>query len=741
MGGLIGLNNGLIENSFSEADVIGTAQEYDYVGGICGRNEGNIEQCYNVGVVKGDNYVGSIVGSVSYYGVCKNCYYLSGTADEGGDGDNTKLLTAAQMKLADSFTGFDFNKVWEIDVNGTYKYPQLKNARIDRISGFELIKAPDKTVYNQGDKLDVFGGAVKITYQDSVATPVEVLLTENMIDLTSFDMRKVGTQNVKITFGGYNVSYPIEVKAIPVTSVSFNNGAINIDKGNSKVIAAKVLPENATYNKLTYESSAPQIVSVDSNTGKITAISRGDAIITATSPEGVSASYKVVVKVPATNIVLNVKSLDMKKGDFNTVKAALSPIDSTDVIAWSSSDSRIASVDSTGKIVANGAGKVNIVAKANNAMSKVITVTVTQDIQEFTITGLVDQYYTGKGIEQEIQISDGAKVLKEGTDYTVEYSDNVEEGTATVIVSGKGYYDGSIISSFKIKKRVYTVQFISDGKVVYTQNVKEGQSAKAPKVSKKGYAFSAWSKSYKNVYSNITTVAKWSKISVGTSTLKSTKNVGKGKVKVTFKSVSKAEGYEIRYSLKSNMAKAKVVYCKGNNATIKQLSEGKNYFIQVRAYVLDSAGEKVYGAKSKTKSHNTFYYSEPKGSYKMNFAGYGIKSMYTKKGALYIVNDGTEEVFEVGKNCVPLIKKKVAYKLSSKCKWIVSTVVYDEDNNCTVEKRKVKFKEFIKLIKEQRKMYLIGDGRLSPYWSEIIVKNGKITTIQFNTTSYSTLDD
>ena len=47
-------------------------------------------------------------------------------------------------------------------------------------------------------------------------------------------------------------------------------------------------------------------------------------------------------------------------------------------------------------------------------------------------------------------VKDGTKTLVNGTDYTVKYSNNVNVGTATVTVTGKGNYTGSKSTNFKI---------------------------------------------------------------------------------------------------------------------------------------------------------------------------------------------------------------------------------------------------------------------------------------------------
>ena len=84
--------------------------------------------------------------------------------------------------------------------------------------------------------------------------------------------------------------------------------------------------------------------------------------------------------------------------------------------------------------------------------------------------------------------------------------------------------------------------------------------------------------------------------------IKKVKAVKNG-IKVTIKKkVKNATGYEIKYSLKKNMKKAKIVKIKGAkklSKTIKKLKSGKRYYVQVRAY---NAGKKAYSKWSAKKS-------------------------------------------------------------------------------------------------------------------------------------------
>ena len=84
--------------------------------------------------------------------------------------------------------------------------------------------------------------------------------------------------------------------------------------------------------------------------------------------------------------------------------------------------------------------------------------TAKYDITKATISGISNKAYTGKNITQSITVKYNGKTLKNGTDYTVSYSSNKNIGTATVKVTGKGSYAGTITKTFKINpaKQEYT---------------------------------------------------------------------------------------------------------------------------------------------------------------------------------------------------------------------------------------------------------------------------------------------
>ena len=75
----------------------------------------------------------------------------------------------------------------------------------------------------------------------------------------------------------------------------------------------------------------------------------------------------------------------------------------------------------------------------------------TVDISAARVTA-PDQTYAGAALTPAPMVALNGRTLAAGTDYDVSYSSNVNVGTATVIVMGKGNYTGTVKAKFTIKK-------------------------------------------------------------------------------------------------------------------------------------------------------------------------------------------------------------------------------------------------------------------------------------------------
>ena len=166
-----------------------------------------------------------------------------------------------------------------------------------------------------------------------------------------------------------------------------------------------------------------------------------------------------------TGVSVNPSTASLRVGETKQLTAAVSPSDALDrSVTWSSSNASVAKVDSAGKVTAVGEGSANITAKTTDGgKTSICKVTVTRaDISGCTITLSQTSFtYDGKAKQPSVTVKNGSKILVSGTDYTVSYKNNTNAGTATVIVTGKGNYTGSISKTFAINQAVPTLTFAS----------------------------------------------------------------------------------------------------------------------------------------------------------------------------------------------------------------------------------------------------------------------------------------
>ena len=191
-----------------------------------------------------------------------------------------------------------------------------------------------------------------------------------------------------------------------------------------------------------------------------------------------------------------------------------------------------------------GTAKVTITGKGNYTGLVSKTYSIKNNFKKATVSGISTKAFTGKNITQSITVKYNGKTLKNGTDYTVSYSNNKNIGTATVKITGKGSYTGTITKTFKINPAKQEIQ----------------------KLTAKSKAF----------------FVDWAQ---------------KGS----------ATGYEIQYATNSKFTSAKKVTITNNKTdtkTISKLSGKKKYYVRVRSYTTVK-GTKYYGAWSASKSVTT----------------------------------------------------------------------------------------------------------------------------------------
>ena len=177
-----------------------------------------------------------------------------------------------------------------------------------------------------------------------------------------------------------------------------------------------------------WSSSNKKIVTVTSK-GKLSAKKTGTVKITVTLRSGKTAWFKVKVQksaVKTSKITGISKKVTLNKGKKYTLKPVLTPVTTLDKVKYSTSNKKVATVNSRGLIVAKGAGRATITVTAGSKKAKIV-VTVPK-VKTTKITGVKTSLTLKRGKSYRIR----AKAYPTNTDEKITYtSSNKKIATVT----------------------------------------------------------------------------------------------------------------------------------------------------------------------------------------------------------------------------------------------------------------------------------------------------------------------
>ena len=187
---------------------------------------------------------------------------------------------------------------------------------------------------------------------------------------------KAGTATITVTTedGGKTATCQVIVNAriYNVESVSLDKTNITLPEGDSETLIATVYPDNATNKNVSWKSSNTSVATV--NNGVVTAIKAGTATITVTTKDGgKTATCQVTVKakqINVTSIKIDQNSVHLKEGESILLTVTVYPSNATNKnVNWTSSNVKVASVSSEGKVTAIKSGVATITAKSVSSSS------------------------------------------------------------------------------------------------------------------------------------------------------------------------------------------------------------------------------------------------------------------------------------------------------------------------------------------------------------------------------------
>ena len=224
---------------------------------------------------------------------------------------------------------------------------------------------------------------------------------------------------------------------VAVTGVSHSKTNLSLVEGGSETLTATVAPSNATNKTVSWKSSDASTASVDAN-GKVTAVKAGSATITVTTADGsktATCSVTVTSKnVSVTDVTLDKTEAALTQGETVQLTATVKPDDATDkTLTWSTSDSKVATVDETGKVTAVETGSATITAKAGD---KTATCAVTVTAKAIEVTEITLDKTEVEIIEGETAQLTATVKPDDATDKSIEWTSS-DENVATVDNSGK----------------------------------------------------------------------------------------------------------------------------------------------------------------------------------------------------------------------------------------------------------------------------------------------------------------
>ena len=391
-------------------------------------------------------------------------------------------------------------------------------------------KKPAATV-TFGGKVLQEGKDYTISYRNNLNVGVTTVIATGMGDYTGYTSKNFtitkramagGTVSVasSVSFTGSNITPSVTVKAAGRTLTSGTDYTVSYSN-NKNVGTASVY----VYGKGNYSgtlSAKFDIVPAKQQIQKLETRYKGFYIDWA--QKGSATGYDVGYSVNSNMSGAVSKHLTANKPDTLTVSGLTG--NKTYYVRVRSYTNR------NGKVYYGAWSDVKSIKTANN------------DITKATVSGISTKAITGKAITQNVTVKVGNTVLKNGTDYTVSYSNNKKVGKTTVKITGKGKYGGVITKTFKINPAKQEIQ----------------------KLTAKSKAF----------------FVDWAQ---------------KGS----------ATGYEIQYATNSKFTGAKKVTITNNKTdktTVSKLSANKKYYVRVRSYTT-VGGTKYYGAWSAVKNVTT----------------------------------------------------------------------------------------------------------------------------------------
>ncbi|MGN0593548.1 MAG: leucine-rich repeat protein [Hominimerdicola sp.] len=297
---------------------------------------------------------------------------------------------------------------------------------------------------------------------DGCTSLAEIVIPSTVNSIGNAAFRKTAISSVVIPSGVEKIDFNTFYNCTNLTSVSIPNTVTSI--GYSAFYNCPALKELTVPSSVTtigkdaigyyYDSSAKTTVP-----GFVLKGASGSAAETYAANNGLT--FTVAGSTTKTN--LSTCTVTLSGTSFEYTGSAIKPA----VTVKNGSKTLTSGTDYTVSYTNNvnaGTATVTITGTGNytGTVTKTFTITKTEesdtkDISKCTITLSGTSFsYTGSAIKPKVTITDGTRGLVLNTDYAVRYIDNIEVGTASIKIAGKGDYTGTVYKTFTITESTTT---------------------------------------------------------------------------------------------------------------------------------------------------------------------------------------------------------------------------------------------------------------------------------------------
>ena len=458
--------------------------------------------------------------------------YRITTVESNAFANCTKLteVTIPRGTTSISTSAFSYpDRLTIYGISGTYAETYAKEIGATfinkEVSATDIILSETTVSMIKGAKHTLVMRVIPSDFTDEVvwkSSDTNILTVDNMGVITA---KAVGTANVRVAVGEKTAVCAVTVVQ-PVTSVSLDKSSLSLKAFEEYTLTATVSPANAADKSIEWATSDESIATV-SQTGMVTPLSRGNAIITAAARDGSGKYGSCNVTVTSEGVLCTrynelesdhnyanntnkiwkyvhsgAKTLDITFDSMtnvddgfdyiyiydnnnqeirkatgtelanetvhitgDTIKIQL--VSDEAVTAWGFKVIRLSAdgkeIDPGDETPKEPSTEENPTeenpteenpTEENPTEEEASTDESVENIKEgFYITGLRTKTYTGSAIKQDIKVYYNRHLLKEGTDYTLSYKNNIKAGTASLAIRAKGNLTGTVTKSFKISPR------------------------------------------------------------------------------------------------------------------------------------------------------------------------------------------------------------------------------------------------------------------------------------------------